>query len=220
MGPYKIILADDHVMLREGIKEIIKRGEDLEVIGEVNDGLELLHLLNDVKPDLVVLDISMPNIRGIEVAREISATYPNIKILMLTMHKDQEFLYYSFAAGAMGYLLKEDTNTELFSAIETIRKGGYYVSPYFSEELINNLIDTCQGTKKFLTEDEVLTTREREVLKMIAEGKSNKQIADLLFISLYTAQHHRASIMKKLKFDSLADLVKYAIRKKYTSELL
>lgn len=214
MDSYDIILADDHVLIRQGIKEIINQGESLRVIGEVGDGLSLLKLLNNKRPDMIIMDISMPKLRGIEAAKEVKSLYPEVKILVLTMHKDPEFLFHAFAAGVDGFLLKEDTNTELFSAIRTVRQNRPYVSPFFSKALVDNLVSTCRGDNTF--HGDVLTTREKQVLKLIAEGKSNKEMADILNISLFTVQHHRANLMKKLDLDNIAELVKYAIRKGYT----
>jgi DNA-binding NarL/FixJ family response regulator len=216
VNPFKIVLADDHNMLRQGIKKLIQESKDMVVVGEVNDGLELLDLLKKNTPNLVILDISMPNLRGIEAAQEIKMIYPEVKILILTMHKRKEYLSHAISAGADGYLLKEDTDAELFSAIETIRQGGFYVSPLLSSTLTEDLIQIYRGNGKPL--DEPLTNRERQVLKLIAEGKSTKEIADVLFISPRTVEHHRANMMKKLNLKKIADLVKYAIRKGFTSE--
>jgi DNA-binding NarL/FixJ family response regulator len=202
-------------MLRRGIKKIIEASRGMVVVGEASDGLELLDLLKKITPDLVILDISMPNLRGVEATREIKMIYPGVEILILSMHKKKEYLYHAFSAGARGYLLKEDTDTELFSAIEKIRKGETYLSPVLSRELAGDLVEIFSGKAKLHSDP--LTNREREVLKLLAEGKSSKEIADLLFISARTAQHHRASIMKKLKLRKTADLVKYAIAKGYTT---
>ena len=216
MSPYRILLADDHVMFRQGMKRILEGEADLEVVGEVGDGLKLLDLLKKSPPDMVILDISMPNLRGIEATKEIKTANSEVKVLILTMHKDKEYLYHAISAGADGYLLKEDADTELFSAIETIRHGGNYISPLLSVELADDLAQTYHGAG-FKALFEPLTTRQREVLKLIAEGKSSKEVANLLFISVRTVQHHRANIMKKLKIRKTADLVKYAIRKGYVS---
>ena len=212
MAPYRVVLADDHVLFRQGLKGILEGTADLEVVGEAGDGLELLNLLNLCKlaPDLIILDISMPNLRGIEVIPEIRMTHPTVKVLIVTMHKDKEYLYQALAAGAEGYFLKKDADSELFVAIEKIRKGGIYVSPYLSE-LVGDWEQIHQGFRKA-----ILSTREREVLKLIAEGKSNKETADLLSISVHTVERHRANIMNKLNLKKTADLVKYAIEKGYT----
>ncbi len=216
MEPYRIVLADDHVLLRHGIKTIIEGGEDLVVVGEASDGLELLEVLKGITSDMVILDISMAGLRGIEATSEIKMIYPETKVLMLTMHKRKEYFYHALSAGADGYLLKEDTATELFSAIKMIREGGVYVSPFFSVELKEDVAKMCRDGGELPVER--ITTREREVLKLISEGKSSKEIADLLFISTHTIRHHRANIKRKLNIKKLADLIKYAIREGYTSD--
>ena len=216
MDPYRIVLADDHALLRHGIKTIIEGGEGMVVVGEASDGLELLEVLKGITSDMVILDISMAGLRGIEATSEIKMIYPEIKVLMLTMHKRKEYFYHALSAGADGYLLKEDTATELFSAIKMIREGGVYVSPFFSAELQEDVARMCRDGGELPVER--ITTREREVLKLIAEGKSSKEIADLLFISTHTIRHHRANIKRKLNIKKLADLIKYAIREGYTSD--
>ena len=215
MRSYRIVLADDHVLVRQGLRRIIEEKAELEVIGEANDGIELLALLGEVTPDLVILDIFMPKLRGIEAIHEIKKIDPDMKILILTMHRDKEYLYLALSAGAKGYLLKEDADKELFSAIEKIRQGRTYVSPYFSEHVIDDLVQVGRKDTKPIFEIDPLTYREREVLKLIAEGKSSKEIANLLFISVFTVNNHRASIMEKLNLNKATDLVKYAIRKGY-----
>lgn len=214
MAPYTIVLADDHTMVREGLKRILSEKGDMEIIGEAADGLELLSLLNKLTPHIVVLDISMPKLRGIEAVREIKGIHPDVKVLILTMHKDKEYLYQAISAGANGYLLKEDADTELFIAIQTIRNGRTYLSPFLTEESKEDWAQITRG-KLNLSFDGFLTTRERQVLKLIAEGKSNKEIGDLLFISVRTVERHRANMMAKLNLKKTIDLVKYAIQKGY-----
>jgi DNA-binding NarL/FixJ family response regulator len=215
MHPYRIVLADDHIMLREGLKRIIKEVDDIEVVGEASDGLELLDLLKKLAVHMVILDISMPKLRGIEATREIKMIRPDVKVLILTMHKNKEYLYHAISAGAEGYLLKEDADTELITAIERIQRGGNYISPLLFEELTDTMVKTRLGKHKPPLES--LTIREREILKLIAEGKSNKEIAALLFISIRTVEHHRANLMEKLNLKKTADVVKYAIYKGYIS---
>ena len=215
MLPYRIVLADDHVMFRQGISRIIQETEGLEVVGEANDGLELLELLKKHEPDMVLLDISMPHIRGIEATREIRSLYPDIKVLILTMHKRKEYLYDAIAAGAQGYLLKEDSDVELFSAVKTIRKGGFYVSRLLAGEMAEDISHMYKGNTDFPSE--TLTTREREIVKLIAEGKSSREIGEVLFISIRTVEKHRANITRKLNLTTTAEIVKYAILKGYTS---
>jgi DNA-binding NarL/FixJ family response regulator len=215
MTPYCIVLADDHVLVRQGLRRILEGRADLKVIGEANDGLELLNLLMTVSPDMIILDIFMPNLRGIEAIHEIKRMNPDAKVLILTMHKDKEYLYLALSAGAKGYLLKEDADKELFSAIEKVRQGRTYVSPYFSEEVIDDVVHIGRGDSKSVFDLDPLTVREKEILKLIAEGKSSKEIAHLLSISVFTVNNHRASIMEKLNLKKATDLVKYAIRKGY-----
>ncbi len=214
MSTLRIILADDHLMFRQGLKKILEEKADLEIIGEANCGLDLLKLLQESVPDLVILDISMPTLRGIEAVSEIKSLRPDVKILILTMHKEREYLYQSVSAGADGYLLKEDADTELFSAIKTIQQDRVYISPTMADESKDNWVRMARGERAIPFGDP-LTTREREVLKLIAEGKSSKDIAALLFISVRTVERHRANIMGKLNLRKTADLVKYAIQKGY-----
>ena len=211
MTPYRIVLADDHTLFRQGLKGILEGTDQFKVDGEASDGLELLALLDHVKPNLIILDISMPNLRGIEAIPEIKRIHPDVKILVVTMHKDKEYLYQVISQGADGYFLKKDAGTELFSAIEKIRNGKVYISPHLSEELTDHWDKIFQSSKKT-----ILTHREKEVLSLIAGGKSNKEIADILYISIHTVERHRANIMEKLDLKKTADLVKYAIEKGYT----
>jgi DNA-binding NarL/FixJ family response regulator len=213
---YHIVLADDHVMFRQGIKNILEKGDEFKVVGEAGDGLKLLELLNKVTPDMIILDISMPNLRGIEATREIKMILPEVKVLILSMHKDKEFVHSAISAGAEGYLLKEDADTELFAAINKIRNKCRYISPLLLTELTGELFQV-HHSGQLAPQIEPLTTREREVLKLIAEGISNKEIADLLFISIRTVENHRANMMRKLNIKSVANLIKYAIRRGYTS---
>jgi DNA-binding NarL/FixJ family response regulator len=214
MADYQIILADDHVILRHGMKSLIDGVADLRVIGEADDGAELLKMLHTITPDLVILDIAMPKIRGLEAAAEIKTNFPTIKILILTMHKSGQFLHHALAAGVDGYLLKEDASKEIFTAVNTIRAGRKYISPILAPELTDEMARAYQ-TGQFKILSDPLTLREREVLKMIAEGKSNKDVAELLSISLRTVHHHRASLMQKLNIRNTAGIVRYALEKNF-----
>jgi len=215
MTPYRIVLADDHVILRQGLKRIIEAAADLEVIGEANDGLELIRLLKGLAPDLVVLDISMPHLRGIEAIHEVRAIHPLLKVLILTMHREMELLNAAISGGANGYVLKEDADAQLFAAIDKIRQGGVYVSPKLSDDLTHDWVRTCRMDGRPAAQVGRLTIREREVLKLTAEGKSSKEVADLLCISARTAEHHRAHIMTKLNLRKTADVVRYAFQEGY-----
>lgn len=215
MTAYRIIIADDHLLMRRGLRMMIETQADLDVSGEAGDGIELLKMLRKTTPDMVLVDVAMPRLRGIEAVREIRSTYPGIRILVVTMHKNREYIYHAFAAGADGYLLKEDSDSELILAIQTVRRGQKFLSPLLQQDLPEDLVFLLRHGGN--PEAPLLTVREAEVLKLVAEGAANKDIAGILCISNRTVEHHRASIMKKLQLKSLADLVKYAIRKGYTT---
>ncbi len=212
MSSYRVVLADDHALFRGGVRRILEEIKGVEVIGEAGDGLALLELLKTTTPDLVVLDISMPNLRGLEAIREIKKLQPRTHVLMLTMHKEGDYLSQALTAGASGYLLKQEADPELVNAVQTIRLGKTYLSPHISD-LVPDLLRRRQepgGLPK-----EVLTHREREIVKLLVDGKTSKEIAELLYISLRTVQNHRANIMHKLNIKRTADLVKYALHKGY-----
>jgi len=214
MSSFRIVLADDHTMFREGLKRILTEINDVEIVGEAGSGLDLLKLLNESAADMVILDISMPELRGIEAIHEIRALQPGIKILILTMHDNTEYLHQAITAGSDGYLLKDDAERDLFSAIQRIREGKNYVSPRLSEDVTLDWAKMRRGDLSF-SEPEPLTVREREVLKLTVEGKSSKEIGDLLFISPRTVERHRANIMEKLNIKKTVDLIKYALQKGY-----
>ncbi|BBO72301.1 DNA-binding response regulator [Desulfosarcina alkanivorans] len=215
MAAYRIIIADDHLLMRKGLRMMIETQSDLHVSGEAGDGIELLKLLRKTTPDMVLVDVAMPRLRGIEAVGEIRSTYPGIRILVVSMHKNREYIYHAFAAGADGYLLKEDSDSELILAIQTVRRGQKFLSPLLQQDLPDDLVFLLRHGGN--PEAPLLSVRESEVLKLVAEGAANKDIAGILSISNRTVEHHRASIMKKLQLKSLADLVKYAIRKGYTT---
>jgi len=213
MGVCRIVLADDHVLIRKGLIKILEGEPGFVVSGEVSDGLELLSYLKKNSPDLILLDISMPNLRGIEAIAEAKKLCPKIKIIILTMHSSKEFLCSAHRAGADGYLLKEDSDTELINAISICQKGKFYLSPFFVNMFPGKNVDKiCQ---KQLRSSERLTTREKQVITMVAEGKKSRDIAGLLSISIRTVEHHRANIMKKTKIGNTAELIKYALQKGY-----
>ena len=208
MTPYTIVLADDHALFRQGVRKIIEEVDDLRVVGEANDGLELLELLKTQDPNLVILDISMPNLRGLEAAREIKGLYPQIKVLLLTMHKKKDFLQQGLEAGVDGFLVKEDADAALLQAVRAIRQGEKFYSPLLSGKLADLAFQKGKS--------DPLTKREKEVAKLLAEGKSSKEVAELLYISIYTVRRHRDNIMRKLELKGLADLVRYAMDQGYT----
>ncbi len=214
---YNIVLAEDHILVREGIKKIIEGFPGLKVVGEVGDGSELLDLLKSLTVDMAIIDITMPSLPGIEATREIKKAYPGVKVLILTMHKKKEYLNNAIAAGVDGYLLKEDAPKELLNAIDQIRQGMIYVSPLLSSDLANLY---AHSQRQKAGDAEPLSLREIEIIKLIAEGKSSKEIAEILFLSFRTIQNHRTKIMKKLNLKKNTDLVRYAIRKGYAASAI
>lgn len=218
MRKYRVVLADDHLIFRQGIRRIIKDSEGIRVVGEAGDGLELLSVLKNIEADLVVLDLSMPKLRGIEAIHRIKNKWPEIKILILSMHKNQDHFYHSISAGADGYLLKDDSDTELFSAIGRIRKNEFYLSPLLSNNYKDKWLNMIKRSAS--PSEDVLTKREIEVLKLIAEGRKSRDIAEILFVSKRTIDTHRANIIKKLKLKTVAGLTRYAIRNGYISDPL
>lgn len=217
MKPCRIVLADDHALIRHGIKKMIEEDSSLTVVGEAADGLELLALLQNTLADLIILDISMPNLRGIEAIREARKICPEVKILMLTMHKSEQYLCSSISSGADGYLLKEDSDTELLPAIEKVLQGEFYISPNFAHDLPEDILSICRdrGDKS----EDILTPREKQIMQMVADGITSKDIAEKLNISKRTVEHHRANMMKKLNINRVADLIKYAISNGFTDNL-
>jgi DNA-binding NarL/FixJ family response regulator len=205
MERYRIVIADDHALLRQGLRRIIEGVGDLEVAGEAGDGVELLELLAESPIDLVILDLSMPKLHGLEAMRRIRGKYPEVRLLVLTMHK--EFLHEALSAGASGCLVKEDADRELFNALERIRQGGVYVSPRLRDD----------GAVHAHATGEALSHREREVLQLIVEGKSNRDVADILLLSVRTVEAHRAAIQHKLNLGNTAELVRYAFEVGYLS---
>lgn len=210
MAKCSIIIADDHVLIRQGLKKLIEENEALEVVGVAGDGLELLGLLEKATPDMILLDISMPHLRGIEVINEAKRLCPHVKILMITMHKTEQYFLCAMSAGADGYLLKEDSDTELLAAIDTVMEGELYISPFLGEQFSDEVIRQYRENGVFPCE--TLTNREVEVLKLVAEGLTSKEIADILSISIRTVEHHRANLLKKLELKNTADLIKHAIQ--------
>ena len=213
MIPFNVVLADDHIILRQGLRRIIEGAADMKVVGEADNGLELVRVVQRTPCDLVVLDISMPQLRGIEAIPEVRAVRPRVKFLVLTMHREIDLVNAALAAKANGYLLKEDADTQLFAAITKIRSGGTYISPRLADEMTNNWARSCRSEEAPVAAvpGEKLTMRERQILKLTAEGHSSREISGLLCISSRTVEHHRSHIMTKLRLRRTADVVRYAL---------
>ncbi|MBW1972256.1 MAG: response regulator transcription factor [Deltaproteobacteria bacterium] len=216
--PIKVFVADDHKIFREGLKTLLEMKIGVEVVGEASDGREALREIIHLKPDIVIMDISMPNLNGIDATlngidatHQIVSANPNIKVMILSMHKDESFVKEALKAGAIGYMIKDGAFSELLDAIKTIMAGKIYLSPTLNEIIVKGFVDKLRVEN--LNSLSVLTSREREVLQLIAEGKSTSQIGDIMCISIKTVETHRQNIMKKLNINTVAGLVKYAIQK-------
>lgn len=213
MGDKKrIVIAEDHTILREGLRMLLSSNPDFEVVGEAQDGLEAIRTAETQKPDLILMDLSMPRMNGMGAIQEIKKQCPSAKILVLTVHKTEEYILATLKAGADGYILKDATHSELMLAIDNIFSGKNYLSPGISEKVIEGYLEG-RRTIKTSTSWDTLTQREREILKMIAEGYKNKDIADYLCISAKTVEKHRANLMKKLDLHSASSLTAFAMEK-------
>ncbi|MBI4201281.1 MAG: response regulator transcription factor [Chloroflexi bacterium] len=203
-----ILIVDDHNVVRQGLRALLEAEPDLAIVGEASQGQEALAKCHELQPDLLLTDISMPGLNGLEVAKAVHEESPNIKVILLTMHDEHEYFFQGLAAGASGYVVKGASADELLTAIRAVHGGGTYLQPSLATELVNDYL----RTKKAAAYDG-LTPREAEILRLIAEGLANKQIAERLVISVTTVQTHRSHLMEKLNLHSQADLFKYAVRK-------
>jgi DNA-binding NarL/FixJ family response regulator len=202
----RILLADDHAVVRQGFRLILTAQPDMEVVGEAANGREAVSECGRLRPDIAVVDVSMPELNGIEATRRIGEASPRTRVLALSMHKDAVYVREILRAGAKGYLLKDAMDTDLVAAVRALARGEGYLSPAVSEAVLSDY-------RKHVTDPiDLLTTREREVLQMIAEGKTNKEIAAALELSVYTIEAHRGRIMEKLNLHSTGELVRFALR--------
>jgi two-component system response regulator NreC len=208
----RIVLADDHTILREGLRALLTADSNIVVVGEAQDGREAVRCVEKLEPDLLLMDLSMPRMSGMDAIREIKKRYPNTRIIALTVHKTEEYLLTTLQAGADGYVLKDATHDELVIAMRTVMAGKSYLSPDVSEKVIEGYLVGKESSRS-LSAWETLSQREREVLKLIAEGYKNKEIAEDLCISLKTVEKHRANLMKKLDLHNAAALTVYAVGK-------
>jgi two-component system, NarL family, response regulator NreC len=202
----RVVLADDHQLVRQSLKALLER-EGFQVVGEASDGQEVLRLVPNVSPDVAILDISMPNLNGLDAARELRKSSPKTKTILLTQHDEDQYVTEALRAGVRGYVLKNQAATDLVHAIQQVCRGEIYLSPSISRTVVEAFL-----SKTALPTDP-LTSRERQILQLIGEGKSSKEIAALLGISIKTAESHRTRMMQKLDIHELASLVRYAIRR-------
>ena len=209
---FRIVIAEDHNILREGLKSLVRSNDAFEVVAEAGDGIEAIRAVEKHRPDLLLLDLSMPRMSGISVIKDIKARFPETKILALTIHDTEEYILESFHAGLDGYCLKDANSSELLMAINRVLEGKTYLSPGISEKV---LIGFLEEKKKFktITSWDSITQREREVLKLVGEGYKNKEIADYLCISVKTVEKHRSNIMRKLDVHTSPGLTAIAIEK-------
>jgi two-component system, NarL family, response regulator NreC len=212
MRKIRILLADDHQLMRSGIRLMLERESDLSVVGEASDGREAVALAKSMRPDVVVMDIGMANLNGIEAAQQVTQNRPEVAIVMLSMHSDESYVLRALKAGARGYLLKDSAEADLIKAVHAVAAGKSFFSPAVSKVLLD---DYVRKLKRSGADDayDLLTPREREVLQLVAEGKSNKDIANLLNLSVYTVESHRSNLMEKLNLRGLPELILYAVRK-------
>jgi DNA-binding NarL/FixJ family response regulator len=208
----RIVLAEDHAVVREGLRVLLASHPDLEVVGEAGDGYEAIQCVENLRPDLVLMDLSMPRENGMQAIREIKRRFPETKILALTVHDSEEYVIVALKAGAYGYILKKATHAELLMAIKSILAGEPYLSPGISDKVIKGYLKG-KKTHRDTTSWDMLTSREMEVLKLIAGGYKSKEIAEQLFISVNTVEKHRNNIMKKLDLHSASALTAFAIKK-------
>jgi two-component system, NarL family, response regulator NreC len=208
----RIVLADDHTVLRAGLRSLLERHRDFQVVGEASDGRELLRLVDQLKPDVVITDIGMQQLNGTEATQQIVSKHPGVRVVILSMHSDESYVLRALKAGARGYLVKESAESDLVSAIHTVHSGSAFFSPSVSALLVEDYVRQMRH-KNIEDSYELLSSREREVLQLIAEGKSNKDIANLLHLSLHTVETHRGNILQKLNLHSVPELILYAVRK-------
>jgi two-component system response regulator NreC len=202
----RILLADDHILVRQGFKLILAEQPDMQIAGEAANGREAVELAEKLQPDVVIMDVTMPELNGIEATRRITAAAPRSRVLALSMHKDAVYVREILRAGARGYLLKDSADADLIAAVRAVAKGEGYLSPAISDAVLTDY-------RKHVSDPlDLLTTREREVLQMIAEGKTNKEIATTLNLSVYTVEAHRGRVMEKLNLHSTGELVRFALR--------
>jgi two-component system response regulator NreC len=216
MNKVRILLADDHGVVRKGLRFLLERRPDMEVVGEAADGREAVRLAGELEPNVVVMDIGMPQLNGIDATTQILKRKPAIGIIMLSVHSDEGYIVRALTAGAKGYLLKDSAEADLLRAVEAVAQGKSFFSPAIAQTLLEDYMRYLQQHGLQDTYD-LLTDREKEVLQLLAEGKTNKEVAALLDVSSYTIETHRTHLMQKLNLHNTAEIVLYAVRKKIIS---
>jgi len=208
----RIVLADDHAVLRAGLRVLLNAEPDINVVGEAGDGEEALHAIAQFQPDIIVLDLMMPNVKGLDIIEQISKAYPHTRVLVLTMHADTQYIRHVVKAGGAGYVLKSSADTELIKAIRVVASGGSYLTPEATQVLISDYREKDEPASKPVTGLDLLSEREHEVLVMTALGYSSREIGELLFISPKSVDTYRQRLMEKLRLENRAELVQYALK--------
>jgi DNA-binding NarL/FixJ family response regulator len=207
----RVLIADDHSIVRAGVRSLLEGHPEFEVVGEAGSGWEAIELATRLQPDVVLMDIAMGDLSGLEATQEIKERTPNVNVLALTMYDREEFFFAMLKAGALGYVLKESEPEELLAAIRAVHQGEAFLSPSVTRAVLEDYL--AQGTVQAQSRYDNLTLREKEVLRLTAEGKSTREIADMLHLSIKTIEKHRVRMMRKLELSNLSDLIRYAIRK-------
>jgi two-component system response regulator NreC len=207
----RVLIADDHIIVRAGVRSLLEGHDEFEVVGEAGSGWEAIELATRLQPDVVLMDIAMGDLSGLEATQEIKERTPNVNVLALTMYDREEFFFAMLKAGALGYVLKESEPDELLAAIRAVHQGEAFLSPSVTRAVLEDYL--AQGTSQANSRYDSLTLREKEVLRLTAEGKSTREIADMLHLSIKTIEKHRVRMMRKLELNNLSDLIRYAIRK-------
>ncbi len=210
MGKITVILAEDHAIVRKGLLSLLQEEENIEVVGEAEDGRKALNLLDEYGPEVIIMDITMPGLNGIEATKLTNERYPETKVLVLTRHSKEEYVFEALKAGASGYIVKEDLPEELTLAVRAIANGNRYFSPSITTKIVDKFLEE-DGARTENLGKSPLTSREKEVLQLIAEGNTNREIAEILTVSKKTVETHRSNLMEKLDIHNVADLTRYAI---------
>jgi two-component system, NarL family, response regulator NreC len=208
----RVLIADDHGVVRQGLRALLEKSPQLSVVGEAADGREAVRLASEKKPDIIVMDIAMPLLNGIDATTQIVSRFPDIKVIILSMYSDESYVLRALSAGAKGYLLKDSAETDILPAVQAVAQGRPFFSPSITRTLLEEYLES---KKKSKLEDsyDLLTDREKEILQLLAEGKTNKDVATILELSPYTVETHRQNLMQKLNLHNTAEIVLYAVRK-------